>query len=76
MDVAALAGLILVVGIFALLALGIPISVAVGLSAALATVSALGVEALEIGPQIAPVCLKKMIGSFGIGMPASAAWSE
>lgn len=44
MDVAALAGLILVIGIFALLALGVPISVAVGISAALATVSALGLE--------------------------------
>jgi tripartite ATP-independent transporter DctM subunit len=44
MEVAALAGLILVVGIFALLALGIPVSVAVGVSAAAAAVSALGFE--------------------------------
>lgn len=44
MEVAALAGLILVVGIVALLALGIPVSVAVGASAAAAAVSALGLE--------------------------------
>ncbi|PFG20643.1 TRAP transporter large permease [Serinibacter salmoneus] len=44
MEVAALAALILVVGIFVLLILGIPISVAVGLSSALAAASALGFE--------------------------------
>ena len=44
MDVAGLAALILVVGIFSLLILGAPISVAVGFSAALAMVSALGFE--------------------------------
>ncbi|WP_066461382.1 TRAP transporter large permease [Sanguibacter suarezii] len=44
MDVAALAALILVVGVFGFLLLGAPISVAVGLSSALAMVSALGFE--------------------------------
>lgn len=44
MDVAGLAALILVVGIFSLLLLGAPISVAVGISASLAAVSALGFE--------------------------------
>lgn len=44
MEVAALAGLVLVVGIVALLALGVPVSVAVGVSAATAAVTALGVE--------------------------------
>ncbi|PFG34218.1 TRAP transporter large permease [Sanguibacter antarcticus] len=44
MDVATLAALILVVGIFGLLILGAPISVAVGLSSGLAMVSALGFE--------------------------------
>lgn len=44
MTVATVAALILVIGIFSLLLLGAPISVAVGISAALATVSALGFE--------------------------------
>lgn len=44
MDVAALAALILVVGVFGFLLLGAPISVAVGLSSALAMASALGFE--------------------------------
>lgn len=44
MDVAALAALILVVGVFGFLLLGAPISVAVGLSSAFAMVSALGFE--------------------------------
>ena len=44
LDTAALAGLILVVGLVVLLLAGAPISVAVGLSSALAMVSALGFE--------------------------------
>ncbi|MFH5821020.1 TRAP transporter large permease [Georgenia sp. AZ-5] len=44
MDVATLAGTVLVVGIAVLMLLGAPISVAVGLSSALAAVSALGFE--------------------------------
>ncbi|QTE29198.1 TRAP transporter large permease [Pengzhenrongella sicca] len=44
MDSAALAGLILIVGIAVFLAIGAPISVGVGLSAALAMFSILGVE--------------------------------
>lgn len=44
MDVAALAATILIVGIFGLLLLGAPISVAVGLSSALAAASVLGLE--------------------------------
>jgi tripartite ATP-independent transporter DctM subunit len=43
-DVAALAGLVLVVGIAVLLVLGIPVSVAVGTSAAAAAITALGFE--------------------------------
>ncbi|MFD6136611.1 TRAP transporter large permease [Isoptericola sp. NPDC056618] len=44
MEVAAIAGLVLIVGILALLALGIPISVAVGTSSALAAITVLGFE--------------------------------
>lgn len=44
MEVAALAGLVLVVGIAVLLVLGIPVSVAVGTSAAAAAITALGFE--------------------------------
>lgn len=44
MEVAAIAGLVLIVGIVALLALGIPISVAVGTSSALAAITVLGFE--------------------------------
>jgi len=44
MEVAAIAGLVLIVGIIALLALGIPISVAVGTSSALAAITVLGFE--------------------------------
>jgi tripartite ATP-independent transporter DctM subunit len=44
MEVAALAGLVLVVGIVLLLVLGIPVSVAVGMSAAAAAITALGFE--------------------------------
>ncbi|MGF0115490.1 TRAP transporter large permease [Promicromonospora sp. Marseille-Q5078] len=44
MEVAALAGLVLVVGIIALLALGIPVSVAVGTSSAAAAITVLGFE--------------------------------
>ncbi len=44
MEVAALAGLVLVVGIVVLLVLGIPVSVAVGTSAAAAAITALGFE--------------------------------
>ncbi len=44
MDVAALAGLVLVVGIAVLLVLGVPVSVAVGTSAAAAAITALGFE--------------------------------
>jgi tripartite ATP-independent transporter DctM subunit len=44
MEVAALAGLVLVVGIALLLVLGIPVSVAVGTSAAAAAITALGFE--------------------------------
>jgi hypothetical protein len=44
MEVAALAGLVLVVGIAVLLVLGVPVSVAVGTSAAAAAITALGFE--------------------------------
>ena len=35
-----------------------------------------GMMVLSFGPQIHDGALLKMIGSLGIGMPASAAWSE
>jgi hypothetical protein len=35
-----------------------------------------GMIVSSFGPQMQVVTLLKMIGSFGIGMPASAAWSE
>ncbi|MCK9792881.1 TRAP transporter large permease [Isoptericola sp. 4D.3] len=44
MEMAAVAGLVLIVGIVALLALGVPISVAVGSSSALAAITVLGFE--------------------------------
>ena len=44
MEIAALAGLVLVVGILVLLALGVPVSVAVGTASAAAAITALGFE--------------------------------
>jgi len=35
-----------------------------------------GIIVSSFGPQMQVGALLKMIGSFGIGMPASAAWSE
>ena len=35
-----------------------------------------GIMVSSLGPTMQEGALLKMIGSFGIGMPASAAWSE
>lgn len=63
MDVAALAATILVVGIFGLILLGAPISVAVGLSSVLAAVSVLG---LEGGSIVSAQRLFRGINSFSL----------
>ena len=63
MDVAVLAATILVVGIFTLLLLGAPISVAVGLSSVLAAISVLG---LEGGSVVAAQRMFRGINSFSL----------